>query len=95
MSTNTATQAAVAAPETQTAVAETATAKKSKITDSIVNHLKTLPEDQVMTITELSEKIPGVKRDTLQVTLSQMVKSGRVEKVKTGKRQPGYKAKKA
>lgn len=95
MSTNTATQAAVA-PETQTAVAETtAPAKKSKITDSIVNHLKTLPEDQVMTITELSEKIPGVKRDTLQVTLSQMVKSGRVEKVKTGKRQPGYKAKKA
>lgn len=106
MSTNTATQAqgstatattattegAAPAVTTVTATSATPAAKKAKITDSIVATLRSLEEGQTMTISELSDKMGGVKRETLQATLSQMVKAKRVEKVVTGKRQPGYKA---
>lgn len=91
--TNTATQTQGAqAQTTEQTTTPTTTVKKGKITDTIVSTLQQLPEGQVMTIAELSEKIPQVKRATLQATLSQMVGKNRVVKVVTGNRQPGYKA---
>lgn len=94
MSTNTATQTQGATAQTTETTATTTTpaVKKGKITDTIVSTLQQLPEGQVMTIAELSEKVPHVKRATLQATLSQMVGKNRVVKVVTGNRQPGYKA---
>lgn len=100
---NTATQAATTATATETSeavvqpVQETtapaaATAKRQKMTDRIVATLRGLEENQLLTIAELSAKMSDVKRETLQATLSQLVKAKRVEKVTTGKRQPGYKA---
>ena len=80
------------APVTAVTTASATPAKKQKITDTIVSTLRSLEEGQTMTIAELAEKMGGVKRETLQATLSQMVKAKRVEKVVTGKRQPGYKA---
>jgi len=67
-------------------------AKKIKITDTIVAVLLKLEEGQTMSILDLSSQMSQIKRETLQATLSQMVKTKRVEKVITGKRQPGYKA---
>lgn len=97
MSTQTVPQVQSATTETAPVTATTTTAtatstKKPKITDSIVATLRGLEEGQTMTITELAVKLPETKRETLQATLSQMVKAKRVEKVVTGKRQPGYKA---
>ena len=98
MSTQPATQSVPAtstpaeAQATATTAQATAPAKKQKITDTIVTTLRGLEEGQTMTIAELSTKMGNVKRETLQATLSQMVKAKRVEKVVTGKRQPGYKA---
>lgn len=95
MSTQTA-QATTPVTETQPVATATVVAqpqgKKSKITDSIVSTLKGLGEGETMTIADLSAKMTSVKRETLQATLSQMVKAKRVEKVVTGKRQPGYRA---
>lgn len=90
MSTQTAPQTA-GTPAQTVAAPEASVAKKGKITDRVVSNLRTLGEGQTMTISELGAKMPEIKRQTLQATLSQMVKAGRVEKVKTGKRQPGYK----
>lgn len=100
MSTQPATQSApvstqessAQAATTGTPAASSASAKKQKITDTIVSTLRKLEDGQTMTISELSAHMGGVKRETLQATLSQMVKAKRVEKVTTGKRQPGYKA---
>lgn len=99
MSTQPATQSVPVSTQESSAQAATtgtpavsASAKKQKITDTIVSTLRKLEEGQTMTISELSAHMGGVKRETLQATLSQMVKAKRVEKVTTGKRQPGYKA---
>ena len=104
MSTQTATQAQPAAQTAATEATTTATkapvtatasttpAKRQKITDRIVASLRGLEETQVMTVSELYAKMSDVGEKTLQATLSQLVKAGRVVKVKTGKRQPGYKA---
>jgi len=76
---------------TTTPVSTVKAEKKSKITDTIVSILQQLPDGQLMTISEISQRMPHVKRQTLQATLSQMV-GKRVVKVATGLRQPGYKA---
>lgn len=97
MSTQTATQTVAqpsqSAESTQgSTVTPTAPAKRQKITDRIVSNLRTLEDGQTLTISELYMRMSDVGEKTLQATLSQLVKAGRVEKVKTGKRQPGYKA---
>lgn len=82
------------APATTAAVAKKE--KKQKMTDAVVATLRALPEGQLMTIEEVENavkaKMPGLKGGSFQSTLSQLVKANRVEKVKTGKRMPGYKA---
>jgi len=66
-------------------------AKRQKITDRVVQVLKTLPENATMTRSEINAQMPEVSDKTLQPTLSTLVRSKRIEKVKTGRRQPGYK----
>jgi predicted transcriptional regulator of viral defense system len=103
MSTQTATQPQTTNAQTTTgattAVEGTTTAappvKKQKITDRIVSLLTASTEsDQLMTVSEIYTHLAEVSKGTVQATLSQLVKAGRVSLVKTGKRQPGYKVEK-
>lgn len=91
-STATVSTEAVAQPQTvETSQSATPSVKKEKLTNRIVDTLKALNEGETLKISEISDRLPDVKKETLQATLSQLV-GKRVEKVPNGTRQPGYKA---
>lgn len=78
-----------------TETTSTAPVKRQKITERIVAHLKKSVAEKgekegLQKISDLYSAMSDVERGTLQATLSQLVKAGKVEKVKTGERQPSY-----
>jgi len=94
---------------TQTATQTTATEPTAKVSTNlrqrILTLLAALPEGQYLTIQQIQEKLSPesvtktpeeVKRykNVVQSTVSQMGRDGKVEKVTTQKRMPGYAVKK-
>lgn len=92
---NSATQAAPATvgESTQATTATASGAKKEKLTARITAVLSACAPGATLNVSEIQTQLGATddkSRNVVQSTLSQLVKKGRVEKVTTGRRQPGY-----
>lgn len=70
-----------------------ASMRNPKLEAKILATLSDLSKDDVLTLPQISEKIEGTKGSWVQVCVSTLLKRDIIEKIQTGKRNPGYRLK--